>query len=942
MKTPHGYTVLNAKYIWCKAMSTSVPDAAVKIAVSRWQNGGYTKLPPNTLVSSSANVGNYLSTSGAMDEINPTAWEKLIVKWPVAVFLATLLAAATMAGSLAFTGDITMGSGYTALRSVTQQRIDGFGALIKEEEEAAAIKPKRRRLQADRCSDSRQNYIYYEAVDKGNLLTEEHLKSICKFERGFLPNAADYSKYRCTGGSSIVNNPNVFKGTTASCELQDKWYASIAGYAEAGTILDAQFRKIATNTKNATIESKYIRTIQNFDRTDAGRHYLKKDYPAYLDGQNHVFEGIKIYYRYSGYLDEARKSDIELAAYSILVVVAYLAVKKGLFLALIGILEIVLSLPLALSIWYYAFGRKFITMLMMISIFLILGIGADDIFVLTDSWELSAAQPAPIAESKLLRFCWAYRRAANAMTVTSFTTCMAFMAAAWAPVPAISAFGQFAAFAVLFDFILVITLFASAMMIHDKYFTWGKKGTSKDVSRAPSWDVRLLEGAAQMLGKLPKLQYAILAIFGLIALSSVYLTIQHLPAAESFPDQWPANSPLVRYNRIHQDGFQQLSGDGFVQFHVVWGMDHNAPIDRGDEDPLTDAENRGGTAVYDTKWQTDAMNKDMQVQMVKVCNNIYKFNAPSVEGGKLIAVSPAVCLPHAHQQWCVANNIPWPAITGEDLYQQLNSKSWTSLGFSARSRHGGYSFHIDENDMHYLKAAWVSFDSTLVRLGDSQTFPNDVMKRHDSDWKAFLGAQDVQAWHTSEVLSHFVFVTTLSDSARSGIILSLGITFAALIISTANMLVSVIAMSSIVGSMLTCFAAMALLGWEVSVIESICMIIVVGMAVDYAVHVMHTYSESSYVGRFGKAKQALTEMAPSVVGGAITTVGASLPLLFANMQFFNVFGHFMLILTGCSIAWSIFYLVPLAMCVGPQQGEYDIPVIKYWLRGKSIPNRGLF
>ena len=62
---------------------------------------------------------------------------------------------------------------------------------------------------------------------------------------------------------------------------------------------------------------------------------------------------------------------------------------------------------------------------------------------------------------------------------------------------------------------------------------------------------------------------------------------------------------------------------------------------------------------------------------------------------------------------------------------------------------------------------------------------------------------------------------------------------------------------------------------------------VVGMAVDYAVHFTHFYNEATG-NRFEKAQGALHGVGISVVGGAVTTAGAALPLIFApNFQFFH-------------------------------------------------------
>ena len=61
--------------------------------------------------------------------------------------------------------------------------------------------------------------------------------------------------------------------------------------------------------------------------------------------------------------------------------------------------------------------------------YIILGIGADDIFVLFDAF-----QQSPRQHGSAYRLSWALRRAVSAMAVTSFTTFAAFVVTALSPI----------------------------------------------------------------------------------------------------------------------------------------------------------------------------------------------------------------------------------------------------------------------------------------------------------------------------------------------------------------------------------------------------------------------------------------------------------------------------------------------------------------------------
>jgi hypothetical protein len=142
---------------------------------------------------------------------------------------------------------------------------------------------------------------------------------------------------------------------------------------------------------------------------------------------------------------------------------------SSLFLTLCGLLNIVISFPLGLFVWAVVLDEPGVTYLMYNGIFIILGIGCDDIFVFLDAFRQAHEQPPHISGSLETRFAWAYRRAATAMFTTSFTTCLAFAGCALSEIWDIRCFGVVNGFMVFFNFLLVITFFPAAMLLHEKY-----------------------------------------------------------------------------------------------------------------------------------------------------------------------------------------------------------------------------------------------------------------------------------------------------------------------------------------------------------------------------------------------------------------------------------------------------------------------------------------
>merc|ERR1719337_131129 len=105
-------------------------------------------------------------------------------------------------------------------------------------------------------------------------------------------------------------------------------------------------------------------------------------------------------------------------------------------------------------------------------------------------------------------------------------------------------------------------------------------------------------------------------------------------------------------------------------------------------------------------------------------------------------------------------------------------------------------------------------------------------------------------------------------------------------------MISSIALTCILVILFLCGGMIAIAGWAL-------VIIVVGLAVDYSVHICHSYNEARFIEgkpatRFQKTEHALTEMGVSFVSGAVTTFLASLFLVPAAFAFYYVFGIFML------------------------------------------------
>ena len=97
-------------------------------------------------------------------------------------------------------------------------------------------------------------------------------------------------------------------------------------------------------------------------------------------------------------------------------------------------------------------------------LFLVLGVGADDIFVFMDAWRHGASMPL------VDRMVYTYSHTAKAVFSTSFTTAVAFFTTAMSDIMPIASFGVFAGFAILMNYVLILTLWPAAVLICEIHF----------------------------------------------------------------------------------------------------------------------------------------------------------------------------------------------------------------------------------------------------------------------------------------------------------------------------------------------------------------------------------------------------------------------------------------------------------------------------------------
>jgi len=158
--------------------------------------------------------------------------------------------------------------------------------------------------------------------------------------------------------------------------------------------------------------------------------------------------------------------------------------------------------------------------------------------------------------------------------------------------------------------------------------------------------------------------------------------------------------------------------------------------------------------------------------------------------------------------------------------------------------------------------------------------------------------------------------------------LSLALSYIVLLFATLNVIVASCAIASIASIVSSVMAFAYWMGWKLGVLEAVIFVMVIGMSVDYVVHLSDAYLSSIHDDRAGRCRFMLGKMGMSVVSGAITTLGAAFFMTFAYITFFSKFGLVIVFTISQSLITALCFFSAMMAFFGPEKTRGTIPVSK--------------
>lgn len=334
----------------------------------------------------------------------------------------------------------------------------------------------------------------------GNVFTKENLNLIQKTEDKLFSNTIYQQKLCLLNRYGLCKPPTsilrFFDGTYKKNHplLNDPNFENIPRVLSTAKavnatrpILDYHLSKDAVITQT-TAFSPYTRTFlslgfpfdgfqSTLDRPDEQFEFVQQySGEAFAESLNKLYESgigeMNFYYNLrSLFFDATSKQvilDLLLVCGSFAFIFCFMMFQtQSLWITGWGVFSIFSSFFGANLIYRVLFDFRYIGIFHVLSVFIILGIGADDIFVFCDTWRASQAHHF---SDLVTRLSVVYSHAAGAMFITSFTTMVAFISNVFSPLLGVSSFGTFSALLVFVNYCSVIVFFPTVVITYELYW----------------------------------------------------------------------------------------------------------------------------------------------------------------------------------------------------------------------------------------------------------------------------------------------------------------------------------------------------------------------------------------------------------------------------------------------------------------------------------------
>eukprot|EP00605_Chrysophyceae_sp_TOSAG23-4_P000021 GSChrysophyteH1.ASY1.ANO1.21.1 assembled CDS len=638
----------------------------------------------------------------------------------------------------------------------------------------------------------------------------------------------------------------------------------------------------------------------------------------------------------------------------------------SIWITVCGSFQIIMAFAWGFFFYNVVLWRPFFPFLNLVALFLIMGIGADDLFVFVDAWKQSFAilpSCCPLEN----RLSWVMRRAFGAMFITTITTTVSFLANAVNSVTALKCFGLFTASVVMADFCLMIIFLPASVVLHHlhfkhifkshkncaclnccccvsalntDYFAVSKEIDPKTGRAKQRWIENIFEFKISPILFHDKFRWIIFGtLFGIAIWLTTHAKNLQNPTSD-YMQMLQSDHSVEIYEKTTMNQFDIKDGNSFnYPYKIYFGQ---KPIDNGD--PFV-PEDRGTIELASS---FDASSTASQKYLLDLCQTIADWELTPQTS---LNLDQNPCIMFWFKTWmetpCGQTGLSG---SGEYLAKMPERSSCCGKSSFPYSRTeftnclGDFSdYWADQGHDHGIW--WKNGEVKMIHI-EGSTKEKFSRKFDDTDkfygkvkdwFKTVDSIDDMPEGVASTEINFYALQKAIADGAWESAGWSAIFAVLVLVVLTRRLLSSVFSAFQIVAVVSSILGVFVLLGWELNIIESVIMSTSVGIACDFSVHLAHAFNESRV-----DAVNALKELGVTLSMGFLSTFFAGAVLMINRLYFFQQFGIFMCTLMAFSISYAFGFLMPFLASVGwidrllADWAHKNVPFL-YNRRGEAVP-----
>jgi hypothetical protein len=349
-----------------------------------------------------------------------------------------------------------------------------------------------------------------------------------------------------------------------------------------------------------------------------------------------------------------------------------------------------------------------------------------------------------------------------------------------------------------------------------------------------------------------------------------------------------------------------------------------------------------GTVVYDEHF--DLFHAETQEVLRGACSSLKSWpcHADKCDFGLLVRPNSTVCFLPAFEAWASsAKAADVKAMVGDEAQRG----AYMDLLFEFR----GSQYPLGDSSKSYDEVIGFT-GKRLVHQGPSYVQVQATMtmpllmplagkyKIQDAA-RAYVDSipTPATARHVFQHTFDWVWGWTQAGTVQgltSGMAIAFPVAFLALLLATTNFVLAFFACVSVGGIVATVLGYCYLNGWALGPPEAIAGVMVIGLSVDYTIHLAHMYDHAAFeVGaetRLERCIFAANTMVGTVLGGAITTCGAGAFMFLCVQSFFYKMATLICFTIAFSVVYALFWFLPLMTLIGPEGdfGHISLPWTK--------------